>query len=81
MTVERNEETAKWVSQKHAGVTSGSGRVDSVKDWERDMRVALRDESPLGRYVKVPNKTQESRASVQKAWKGETEIVGEDDND
>jgi nucleolar complex protein 2 len=80
--VERIEETAKWLLQKRASVTLGPGRVDAVKDWERDMRAALRDESPLGRYVKVLNKTREKRkALVEKARKGEAEIVGEDDED
>jgi nucleolar complex protein 2 len=74
--VERME-TSKWVLQKRAGVTLGPGRVDSMKDWERDMRVALRDESPLARYVKVVNKTREKRKSP----KAEAEIVGRDGDD
>lgn len=60
--VERLEETAKWVQFKRKGLSFSPKRLDEVEEWERDIRELVeRNETPLGKYVKVQRKAREKR--------------------
>ncbi|KAJ3486413.1 hypothetical protein NLI96_g4256 [Meripilus lineatus] len=77
--VERLEETAKWVQFKRKGLSFSPKRLDEVEEWERDIRELVeRNETPLGKYVKVQRKAREKRRMlIEKAREGEDEILEE----
>ncbi|KAH8993178.1 Noc2-domain-containing protein [Lactarius akahatsu] len=73
--VERIEESARWVSERRAGVTFAPGQTAAVDLWEADLQF---DDAPLVKYVRVLRKTRErQRKLVEKARKGEDEVVEE----
>ncbi|KAH9033113.1 Noc2-domain-containing protein [Lactarius pseudohatsudake] len=73
--VERIEESARWVSERRAGVTFAPGQTAAVDLWEADLQL---DDAPLVKYVRVLRKTRErQRKLVEKARKGEDEVVEE----
>ncbi|KAJ7223081.1 Noc2-domain-containing protein [Mycena pura] len=77
--LERIEESAGWVEQRRKGVQLAPNRLGDVREWERELVTKL-GESPLGKYVKVQQKTRERRRKlVDKARQGEHEIVADDD--
>lgn len=56
--VERVEESAKWIDQLRAGLNFGPGKMGEVEQWESNVKI---EESPLGKYLKVQQKTREKR--------------------
>jgi len=56
--VERVEESAKWVDRLRSGINFGPGRMGEVEQWEVNVKI---EESPLGKYLKVQQKTREKR--------------------
>jgi len=73
--VERIEESARWSSQRRAGVTFAPGKTAAVGLWEADLDV---DDAPLIKYTRVLRKTREKqRKLVDKARKGEDEVLEE----
>ncbi|KAF8182875.1 Noc2p family-domain-containing protein [Pholiota molesta] len=76
--LERVEESAKWMEQRRKAVQFAPSKIQSVQDWEGDLKAHL-PESPLGKYMKVQRKTREKRRKlVEKAREGEDEILEED---
>ncbi|KAI0052496.1 Noc2-domain-containing protein [Auriscalpium vulgare] len=75
--VERIEESAAWAAARRAGVVFAPGQTREVAAWEAAVEVA---ETPLGRYVQVQRKAREKqRQLVEKARRGEGEMLEEDD--
>ncbi|KAI9451254.1 Noc2-domain-containing protein [Lactarius psammicola] len=73
--VERIEESARWASERRAGVTFAPGQTAAVDLWEADLQL---DDAPLVKYVRVLRKTRErQRKLVEKARKGEDEVLEE----
>ncbi|OAX38419.1 Noc2-domain-containing protein [Rhizopogon vinicolor AM-OR11-026] len=71
--VERVEESAKWIDQLRAGINFGPGKMGEVEQWEANVKI---EESPLGKYLKVQQKTREKRKRmIDKANQGEDEIL------
>ena len=63
--VERIEESARWVSERRAGVNFAPGETSAVDLWEADLQV---DEAPLVKYIRVLRKSRErQRKLVEKA--------------
>lgn len=63
--VERIEESARWVSERRAGVTFAPGDTSAVDLWEADLQL---DDAPLVKYVRVLGKSRErQRKLVEKA--------------
>ena len=63
--VERIEESARWVSERRAGVTFAPGETAAVDLWEEDLQI---DDAPLVKYVRVLRKSRErQRKLVEKA--------------
>jgi nucleolar complex protein 2 len=73
--VERIEESARWVSERRAGVTFAPGETAAVDLWEASLQL---DDAPLVKYVRVLHKSRErQRKLVEKARKGEDEVLEE----
>ncbi|KAJ7584843.1 Noc2-domain-containing protein [Mycena floridula] len=73
--VERIEDSGRWVDQRRKTVTLSPGRIDSVQEWQRELRSKV-DESPLAKYLKVQRKTRDKqRKMVEKARVGEDEVL------
>jgi hypothetical protein len=61
--LERVEESAKWMEQRRKSVQFAPSKIQSVQDWEGDLKAHLA-ESPLGKYMKVQRKTREKRRKL-----------------
>jgi hypothetical protein len=61
MLVERIEESARWISQRRAGVTFAPGETAAVGQWEADLEL---DDAPLIKYVRVLRKTREKQRKL-----------------
>ncbi|KAF8272699.1 Noc2p family-domain-containing protein [Lactarius quietus] len=73
--VERIEESARWVSERRAGVTFVPGETAAVDLWEAGLQL---DDAPLVKYVRVLRKSRErQRKLIEKARKGEDEVLEE----
>jgi hypothetical protein len=59
--VERIEESARWISQRRAGVTFAPGKTEAVGDWEADLEL---DDAPLIKYVRVLRKAREKQRKL-----------------
>jgi nucleolar complex protein 2 len=59
--VERMEESAKWINQLRANINFGPGTMGEVQQWEANVKI---EESPLGKYLKVQQKTREKRKKM-----------------
>lgn len=71
--VERIDDSARWVEERRKSVGFGPAMTSEVEAWEEAVKV---DEAPLGKYLKVLQKTREKRrALVEKARDGEDEIM------
>ncbi|KAH9982008.1 Noc2-domain-containing protein [Russula compacta] len=71
----RIEESARWTSQRRAGVTFTPGMTAAVNLWEADLEL---DDAPLIKYARVLRKAREMRRKlVEKARKGEDEVLEE----
>lgn len=71
--VERIEDSARWVEERRKSVGFGPAMTGEVEVWEAAVKV---EDAPLGKYLKVLQKTREKRrALVEKARDGEDEIM------
>ena len=59
--VERVEESARWVSQRRAGVAFAPGNTAAVGRWEADLGL---DDAPLVKYTRVLRKTREKQRKL-----------------
>ncbi|KAJ4484311.1 Noc2p family-domain-containing protein [Lentinula edodes] len=73
--VERIEDSVRWSDQSRKEVKLAPNMISAVEAWERELKAKV-DESPLGKYVKVQQKTREKqRKLIQKAREGRSEIL------
>ncbi|KAI9512144.1 Noc2-domain-containing protein [Russula earlei] len=73
--LERIEESARWTSQRRAGVNFAPGNTAAVGLWEANLEL---DDAPLIKYARVLRKTREKqRMLVDKARRGEDEVLEE----
>ncbi|KAJ3879123.1 Noc2-domain-containing protein [Lentinula edodes] len=73
--VERIEDSVRWSDQRRKEVKLAPNMISAVEAWERELKAKV-DESPLGKYVKVQQKTREKqRKLIQKAREGRSEIL------
>jgi nucleolar complex protein 2 len=59
--VERVEESARWMSQRRAGVAFAPGNTAAVGRWEADLEL---DDAPLVKYTRVLRKTREKQRKL-----------------
>jgi len=59
--VERIEESARWISQRRAGVTFAPGNSAAVGHWEAGLEL---DDVPLIKYTRVLRKTREKQRKL-----------------
>lgn len=59
--VERVEESARWISQRRAGVAFAPGNTAAVGRWEADIEL---DDAPLVKYTRVLRKTREKQRKL-----------------
>lgn len=59
--VERVEDSARWASQRRAGVTFAPGLAAAVGSWEADLEL---DDAPLIKYARVLRKTREKQRKL-----------------
>ncbi|KAI5887664.1 Noc2-domain-containing protein [Schizophyllum commune H4-8] len=77
--LERVEEGAKWVEQRRRAAAFAPADTKAVALWETELEKKL-EESPLVKYLKVQRKAREKRRKlVEKARKGENEVLEESD--
>ncbi|KAH7871227.1 Noc2-domain-containing protein [Lentinula edodes] len=73
--VERIEDSVRWSDQRRKEVKLAPNMISAVEVWERELKAKV-DESPLGKYVKVQQKTKEKqRKLIQKAREDRSEIL------
>ncbi|KAJ3811968.1 Noc2-domain-containing protein [Lentinula aff. lateritia] len=73
--VERIEDSVRWTDQRRKEVKLAPNMISAVEVWERELKAQV-DESPLGKYVKVQQKTREKqRKLIQKAREDRSEIL------
>ncbi|KAJ3937685.1 MAG: Noc2-domain-containing protein [Lentinula lateritia] len=73
--VERIEDSVRWSDQRRKEVKLAPNMISAVEVWERELKAKV-DESPLGKYVKVQQKTREKqRKLIQKAREDRSEIL------
>ncbi|KAJ3904085.1 Noc2-domain-containing protein [Lentinula edodes] len=73
--VERIEDSVRWSDQRRKEVKLAPNMISAVEVWERELKAKV-DESPLGKYVKVQQKTKEKqRKLIQKARENRSEIL------
>jgi nucleolar complex protein 2 len=61
--VDRIEDSAQWMERKRSTVTFSPGNDSQVEDWERTIKGKI-DESPMGKYFKILQKTREKRRKL-----------------
>ena len=61
--LERIEESRRWVEGKRKDISFAPGKLCDVQQWETDLKSTIED-SPLGKYVKVLQKTREKRRKL-----------------
>jgi len=73
--LERIDESARWMEQRRKTVHFSPGKISDVQEWEKTVKTKL-DDTPLGKYLKIQNKTRSKRRQlVEKARLGEDEIL------
>ena len=61
--VDRIEDSARWMEQRRSTVTFSPRDATQVEDWEVAIKQKI-GESPLGKYLKVLQKTREKRRKL-----------------